>query len=163
MSWLPIVLALVIAQRLGELWLAARNTRRLKAQGAVEYGAGHYPLFVVLHAAWIATIAGLTPWTTTPSASLLLIYLVLQGARIWVIATLGPFWTTRIISLSGAPLVRDGPYRFIRHPNYWIASLEIAVLPLAFGQIGIALVFSLLNALLIAYRVRIENAALAAR
>lgn len=83
--------------------------------------------------------------------------------RIWVIATLGPFWTTRIISLSGAPLVRDGPYRFIRHPNYWIASLEIAVLPLAFGQIGIALVFSLLNALLIAYRARIENAARAAR
>lgn len=163
MTWLAIVLGFVVLQRLAELWLAGRNTRRLKARGAVEIGASHYPLFVILHTGWLVAIAALTPWTTTPNAGMLLIYLALQVARVWVIATLSPFWTTRIISLAGEPLVRKGPYRFIRHPNYWVASLEIAVLPLAFGQIGIAVVFSLLNLLLVAYRVRIENGALAGR
>ncbi|HWQ85585.1 MAG: hypothetical protein KKC29_15465 [Alphaproteobacteria bacterium] len=163
MIWLPAVLALVVAQRLAELWLAARNTRRLKAAGAVEIGAGHYPLFILLHGGWLAAIAIFTPWNTTPNLWLLGLYLLLQLARVWVIATLGRFWTTRIVSLPGAPLVRTGPYRFVRHPNYWVASLEIAVLPLAFGQVGVVVGFSLLNALLIAWRVRIEERVLTDR
>ena len=57
------------------------------------------------------------------------LYAVLQLGRLWVISTLGRFWTTRIITLPATPLVRRGPYRFMRHPNYLVASLEIAVLP----------------------------------
>lgn len=163
MTWLAAVLVLVIAQRSAELWLAARNTRRLKAAGAVEIGARHYPLFILLHAGWLAAIAVFTPWNTTPNVWPLGLYLLLQLARVWVIATLGRFWTTRIVSLPGAPLVKTGPYRFARHPNYWVASLEIAILPLAFGQVGVAVGFSVLNALLIAWRVRIEERALAGR
>jgi len=158
--WLWIVLAAVTAQRLGELWLANRNTRRLLAEGAVEIGAGHYPLFVLLHAGWLAAIALATPATTIPAPWLLAAYGVLQLGRLWVIATLGRFWTTRIITLPGAPLVRRGPYRFVRHPNYLVASLEIAVLPLAFGQVLIALVWSVANALLVAWRIRVEDRAL---
>ncbi|MDZ4053586.1 MAG: isoprenylcysteine carboxylmethyltransferase family protein [Phenylobacterium sp.] len=163
MTWLAVVLIFVVIQRLAELWLAARNTRRLKAAGGVEIGAGHYPLFILLHAGWLAAIAAFTPWNAAPNPWLLGLYLLLQLARVWVIATLGRFWTTRIISLPGAPLVRTGPYRFLRHPNYWVAFLEIAVLPLAFGQIFIAVAFSVLNALLIAWRVRIENRVLSER
>lgn len=163
MTWLAAVLILVVIQRLAELWLAARNSRRLKAAGGVESGAGHYPLFILLHAGWLAAIAASTPWNTAPNPWLLGLYLLLQLARVWVIATLGRFWTTRIISLPGAPLVRTGPYRFVRHPNYWVASLEIAVLPLAFGQTVVAVGFSVLNALLIAWRVRLEDRALADR
>ncbi|CAN7223281.1 isoprenylcysteine carboxyl methyltransferase family protein [Brevundimonas sp. LjRoot202] len=158
--WLWIVLAAVTAQRLGELWLANRNTRRLLAEGAVEIGAGHYPLFVLLHAGWLAAIALATPATTIPAPWLLAAYGVLQLGRLWVIATLGRFWTTRIITLPGAPLVRRGPYRFVRHPNYLVASLEIAVLPLAFGQVLIALVWSVANALLVGWRIRVEDRAL---
>ena len=161
--WLWPVLAAVAAQRLGELWLANRNTRRLLAEGAVEVGVGHYPLFVLLHASWLAAIALMTPTTTVPNLWLLTAYAVLQLGRLWVIATLGRFWTTRIITLPSAPLVRRGPYRFVRHPNYWVASLEIAVLPLAFGQVWIALVWSLANALLVGWRIRIENRALRER
>lgn len=161
--WLGIVLAAVTAQRLGELWLANRNTRRLLAEGAVEIGAGHYPLFVLLHAGWLAAIALATPATTIPDPWLLAAYGVLQLGRLWVIATLGRFWTTRIITLPGAPLVRRGPYRFVRHPNYLVASLEIAVLPLAFGQVLIALVWSVANALLVGWRIRVEDRALDGR
>lgn len=163
MMWFLIVLGLVVAQRLGELWLANRNTRRLMAQGAVEIGADHYPLFIVLHTAWLSALAIVTPWTAVPNPWLLAAYVVLQFGRVWVIATLGRFWTTRIITLPDAPLVRSGPFRFVRHPNYWVASLEIAILPLVFGQVWIALVFSVLNGMLIAWRVRVETAALAGR
>lgn len=163
MTWLAVVLVLVAIQRLAELWLAARNTRRLRAAGGVEIGAGHYPLFILLHAGWLVAIAVSSPGTTAPNLWLLDLYLLLQLARVWVIAALGRFWTTRIISLPGAPLIRTGPYRFVRHPNYWVASLEIAVLPLAFGQIGVAAGFSALNVLLIAWRVRVEDRALADR
>lgn len=163
MMWVPLVLGLVAAQRLGELVLARRNTTRLKAAGAIEIGADHYPLFVLLHGSWLVALAVFTAWTTLPNPWLIALFVLLQLGRVWVIATLGRFWTTRIISLAGAPLVRRGPYRFVRHPNYWIASLELAVLPLAFGQIWIALVWSVANALLVRHRVRIEEGALSER
>ena len=155
-----VVLIAVAAQRLWELWLANLNTRRLLAEGAVEIGARHYPLFVLLHASWLLALAMFTPSTTVPNVWLLALYGGLQFGRLWVIATLGRFWTTRIITLPSAPLVRRGPYRFVRHPNYVVASLEIAVLPLAFGQVWIALVWSLANALLVGWRIRVEDRAL---
>ncbi|TAJ65034.1 isoprenylcysteine carboxylmethyltransferase family protein [Brevundimonas sp.] len=163
MMWIWVVLAAVAAQRLWELWLADRNTKRLLAEGAVEVGAAHYPLFILLHASWLAAIAIVTPWTMVPNLWWLGLYIVLQFGRLWVIATLGRFWTTRIITLPAAPLVRRGPYRFMRHPNYLVASLEIAVLPLAFGQVWIALVWSVANALLVGWRIRIEDRALRER
>ena len=163
MSLFHIVLGLVVLQRLAELALAARNTRRLLAKGAVEVGRGHYPLIVALHAGWLAALALLVPADAPPLWPLLGLFLLLQAARIWVIASLGPYWTTRIITLPGAPLVRRGPYRWLRHPNYLVVVLEIAVLPLAFDAVGIAIVFSLLNAAMLWHRVRIESAALAAR
>ncbi|WP_332659555.1 isoprenylcysteine carboxyl methyltransferase family protein [Brevundimonas sp.] len=161
--WLWLVIGLVAAQRLWELGLAGRNTKRLIAEGAVEVGADHYPLFIVLHASWLAAIAVFTPWTTVPDARWMALYVALQFGRLWVITTLGRFWTTRIVTLPGAPLRTGGPYRFIRHPNYVVASLEILVLPLAFGQVWIALVWSIANALLVAWRIRIEDRALEER
>lgn len=161
--WVWAVLIAVAAQRLWEVRLADRNTRRLRAEGAVEVGAGHYPLFILLHASWLAAIAIVTPWTMVPNLWWLGLYGVLQFGRLWVIASLGRFWTTRIITLPSAPLIRRGPYRFMRHPNYVVASLEIAVLPLAFGQVWIALVWSVANALLVGWRIRVEDGALNGR
>jgi methyltransferase len=77
--------------------------------------------------------------------------------------SLGPYWTTRVISLPKAPLVRKGPYRFLRHPNYWIVVGEVALLPLVFGEVIVCIVFSLLNGALLFWRIRVENAALAGR
>lgn len=157
------ILLLVAIQRLGELVLAARNTRALLARGGREIGARHYPLFIALHSAWLAAILWAVPWQAQPVWALVAVFAVLQGLRVWVIATLGPYWTTRIITLEGAPLVRSGPYRFVRHPNYWIVTAEIAVLPLAFGAWQVALVFSVLNALLLRHRIAVEEGALTPR
>ncbi len=161
MSVLYAVLGFVIVQRAVELGVAARNTARLRDEGAVEVDARGYPWFVVLHAAWLASLLLLVPADAAPSWPLLAVFAVLQLGRLWVIATLGRRWTTRIIMLPGTPLVEGGPYRYLRHPNYVIVAGEIMVLPLAFGAAVIALVFSAGNLALIARRVSIENRALA--
>jgi methyltransferase len=154
-----VILALVTLQRLGELWLSNRNTRRLLERGAREVGRGHYPLIVAVHGLWLATLWWLAP--ERPIQWLWLgVYVALQLARIWVLATLGERWTTRIIILPDAPLVRSGPYRFFNHPNYVVVVGEIAVLPLVFGLWKIALLFSALNAAVLAVRIREENRAL---
>jgi methyltransferase len=154
-----LILALVTLQRLGELWLANRNTRRLLSHGAREHAPGHYPLIVAVHVLWLATL-----WWFGRDRPLdifwLAMFVIVEIARIWVLASLGPRWTTRIIVLPEAPLVRRGPYRFVNHPNYAVVAAEIAVLPLVFGLWPVALIFTALNAAVLAIRIHAENAAL---
>ena len=160
MSWAAVaILGYVTLERLLELVFAGRNTKRLLAKGAREHGAGHYPLIVAVHALWLATLWFLAI-DRVPDPFWLAMYVLLQAARIWVLATLGPRWTTRIIVLPGEDLVKEGPYRFLNHPNYWVVIGEIAVLPLVFALPWVALVFTLLNAAALAVRIREENRAL---
>ena len=144
---------------MGELWLSKRNTKRLLDQGAREHAPGHYPLIVALHVAWLAALWWLAPLQPIIPLWLALFVLVEVG-RIWVLTSLGERWTTRIIVLPDAPLVRRGPYRVIDHPNYLVVVAEILVLPLVFGLWRTALVFSVLNAAVLAIRIREENRAL---
>ena len=153
------IMLLVTLQRLSELIIARRNTAALMAQGAVEIGRAHYPVMVALHAAWLIAL-----WASVGGQSvnlpLLGVFAVLQALRVWVLATLGRRWTTRIIVLRGAPLVTGGPFRYLRHPNYTVVVLEIAVLPLVFGLVWMAVVFSLLNAAMLWVRIGAEHRAL---
>ena len=160
MSALYAVVGFILAQRLAELVYSTRNERRLKARGACEAGAGHYPLIVALHAAWLVALVLTVPPATPANLPLLGVFAALQAGRVWVIASLGERWTTRIIVLPGAPLVAKGPYRYLRHPNYAVVCGEIAVAPLMFGAWQVAAVFSVLNLALLRHRVRVEEAAL---
>jgi methyltransferase len=127
----------------------------------VESGARHYPLMVALHAAWLGGLWVLA-WDRPVSLGWLALYLGVEGLRAWTLMSLGERWTTRIVTLPGEPLVRRGPYRFTSHPNYVVVVAEIAILPLVFGMPLYALVFSLLNASLLAVRIAAEEAALRA-
>jgi len=162
-SHVEIIVALVALQRFAELIYAARNTRALLRRGAVEHGRGHYWMLVVVHAAWLMAILLAVPGDAPIAWLPLGLFVVLQLLRLWVIASLGPFWTTRIVSLPGAPLVRRGPYRFMRHPNYAIVIGELALLPLVFGAWRLAIVFTLLNLAVLTWRIRVEEQALAPR
>ena len=160
MSWAAIILALVTLQRLGELALARRNTARLLERGAIEIGASHYPLLVALHAAWLISL-WIFGWDRDVYWPALVAFALLQGLRLWVLASLGSRWTTRIIVLPGAPLIDSGPYRYVAHPNYAIVAGEIALLPLALNLPWLALLFSVLNAIVLRVRIRAEARALA--
>jgi methyltransferase len=155
-----VILALVTLLRLAELPWAEANRRRLIAAGGHEVAAGHYPLIVLVHVLWLAALWLLAPGEPV-NFILLFAFLLVEVGRIWVLATLGRRWTTRIIVVPGETLVARGPYRFVDHPNYVVVALEIALLPLVFGLWQVALVFSLLNAAVLAVRIRAENRALA--
>ena len=157
-----LILAFVTLQRLAELLISARNTSALRARGAYEVGAGHYPFMVTLHAAWLGGL-WLLAHDLPANGVLITLYAVLQLFRIWTMAALGDRWTTRIIVLPGAPLVRSGPYRFLNHPNYSVVVAEIALLPLVFGLVQYAVIFSVLNGILLLFRIRAEDRALANR
>lgn len=161
MSFAAVILGLVTLQRIGELVLSRCNTTRLKARGAIEIGADHYPLMVSVHAAWLIAlwIFGRDQDVNLAALSL---FVALQGVRLWILATLGPRWTTRILVLPGEPLITSGPYQYVSHPNYAVVAAEIALLPLALHLSLLALIFTGLNAAVLAIRIRVEARALAA-
>lgn len=162
-SWALVVFGYVIIQRLAELVYANANTRRLLAEGGREFGRRHYPLFILLHGGWLAAIALMAQPAASPSLLLLAAFIASQAFRFWTLASIGRWWTTRIISAPHFPRVKKGPYRFIPHPNYTVVVVEIALLPLLLGAPIVALAFSIANAMLLAWRIRVEAAVLEER
>ena len=154
------VMGYVTLARLVEMIIARRNTRHLMAIGGREYASEHYPALIAFHVIWLGSL-----WILTPGRALVPVWLIffalLQPLRVWVMAALGPRWTSRVIVVPGETLVTDGPFRFLRHPNYVIVVAEVATLPLAFGLWAIALAGTVVNAALLTVRIRAENAALA--
>jgi methyltransferase len=160
-GWGAALLAFLTLQRITELWWARLNERRLFAAGGVEYGHSHLPLIVLLHAAWLIGMWALA-YDRQVEPLFLVIVVFVQIGRFWVLATLGHRWTIRIIVVPGEKLVVRGPYRWLHHPNYAVVTGEFAAVPLTLGLPIFALVFSILNAAVLAIRIPAENAALAA-
>lgn len=167
-NWLLWLLVFVAAERTAELAIAKKNALRLLSQGAVEYGRDHYKYFVWLHVGfllslWIESIDRAYfphPVQTRFSLILLITFFGAQVARVWCIASLGRFWNTRVIVLPGAHVVKKGPYRLLRHPNYLVVACEIILLSLIFHAYWTCLAFSALNLLLVSYRISVEEQAL---
>jgi methyltransferase len=154
---------LVLAQRGLEELYSQFNTRALLRKGAYEVGREYYPVVAVTHLCWIAGIA-LFASTQPPVYSVPLVaFFILQVLRYWIIAALGPYWTHRIIVLPGAPVVKRGPYRFLRHPNYAVTLAETLLLPLAFGEVALAVVFTIIWAVVLRYKIILEDAGLEVR
>jgi methyltransferase len=154
---------LILIQRGAEEIHSARNTRALLARGAREEGASYYPVVAVAHLAWIASLFFLIPPDAPIFWPLIGLYILLQAVRYWVIATLGPYWTHRIVTLDEAPVVSSGAYRFVKHPNYAITIAETLLLPLAFSALALALIMTAIWVAVVSYKIRLEDAALAAR
>lgn len=164
-GWLVAYLAVLAVQRVSELVLSARNATRLVARGAIEHGRGHFPYMIALHALFPAALVaevlarGLAP--DPPSPVWAVIWLAAQALRYASIRSLGERWTVRVLTLPGAPLVRRGPYRWLKHPNYLAVAIEFVAAPLMFGAWRTALAFSLANLVVLGVRIRCEDRALA--
>ncbi|MEU9092750.1 isoprenylcysteine carboxyl methyltransferase family protein [Streptomyces sp. NPDC087901] len=166
MIWYSALVLAVAGERLAELAVALRNTRWALARGGTESGRGHYPAMVALHTALLAGClaeAGLAdrPFVPLLGWTMAAVVVAAQALRWWCIRTLGPRWNTRVIVVPGLPLVTGGPYRLLRHPNYVAVAAEGIALPLVHGAWVTAVLFTVLNAALMAVRVRCEEAALA--
>ncbi len=166
MSWFAGLIALVGLERLAELRLSLANTAWAKARGGREYGQGHYPPMVVLHTALLGgalleVVVLDRPFLPLLGWTMLALDAASQALRWWCITTLGKQWNTRVVVVPDLPLVRRGPYAVISHPNYVAVVVEGAALPLVHSAWVTALVFTVLNAMLLRVRIRTENAALA--
>lgn len=166
LAFFTVLVALVALERLAELVVSTRNARWALAQGGRETGQGHYVVMVVLHTGLLVG-ALVEAWWRRPDAPLLLaatmfaLVLASQALRWWCIATLGRQWNTRVIVVPGLPLVRSGPYRRLRHPNYVAVVVEGFALPLVHAAWWTAVVFTVANAVLLMVRIRVEERALA--
>lgn len=160
--WAVLFLAYVIVERLIELPIATRNTKRLKAVGGVEHSPGHYPLIVAVHTSWILAMVWLGH-DTYLNYVWLGVYAVLQILRVYILGTLGTRWTTRIIVLPDETKVTKGPFGLVPHPNYLLVIAEIMVAPLVLGLWEVAAVFGALNAAVLVIRISAEERAWAAR
>jgi methyltransferase len=167
-AYLVLVL-LTGAERIVELAVSKRNAAAAFARGGIEYGQRHFPWMVALHTglllACIAEVFLLDrPFIPLLGWPMLVIALLCQAGRYWCITALGQQWNTRVIVVPGAGAVRArGPYRWswLRHPNYVIVAIEGIALPLVYSAWITALVFTVLNAiLLLRFRIPTENDAL---
>ena len=166
MTWYLLLIGAVAVERLAEVVVAERHRPVSKEHGGVEFGAGHYPAMVTLHTALLAgcllePVLLHRPFIPALGWPMLLIALAAQALRWWCITTLDYQWNTRVIVIPGAARVTGGPYRFLPHPNYVAVIAEGFALPLVHTAWITALVFTILNAVLLRTRIHVENGALA--
>jgi methyltransferase len=152
-------ISFVILLRIGELLLSKKNEKWLLQNGAIEYGNKHYPFIVALHVLFIISLILEYSTQQTPSYSLFsfFLYFLLLAFKTWVILSLGKFWNTKICHIPNVPLIKKGPYKHFKHPNYLVVIAEIAVIPLAFHLYYTAIIFTLLNAIMLFIRIKEEN------
>ena len=161
-----VVVGLVALERLAELVVSRRNAAWSLARGGREYGRGHYPAMVVLHSGFLVAmlVEAFVRRPEVPTVlawSMLALVVTSQALRWWCILTLGPRWNTRVIVVPDLPAVRTGPYRVLAHPNYVAVVVEGIALPMVHAAWITAVTFTVLNAILLTVRLRVEDAALA--
>jgi len=160
-----VLIAAIALQRLWELGVSNRHLRALRARGAYEIGAAHYPWMVALHAAFLISCPAEVwllrrPWRPEIATVAMAVLVAALVLRWWVLSTLGDRWTTRVMVLPGEKLINDGPYRWLRHPNYSVVVLEILAIPMLHCAWLTAAVFSAANLLVLRARIGVEDAAL---
>lgn len=164
MKFFYIFFMTIMIQRLVELKIARRNEKLLKIEGAMEYGQRHYYVMIMMHCLFfVSLLIEVTKFGKQRSViwpMILSLFFILQFCRIWVLRTLGKFWNTKILVLPDAEVILNGPYRIVRHPNYLIVSLEILLIPLLFNAFATAIIFTILNLLILSIRIPAEEKAL---
>jgi methyltransferase len=164
--WMWIFILLIIGQRLVELVIAKKNEKWMKARGGIETGGEHYKWFIYLHTLFFMSIL-LEVLMKVNSQDIrfnyvyFVVFFAAQLARFWCIYSLGRFWNTKIIVLPRVSLIKKGPYKYVKHPNYIIVAVELFVIPMLFGAYVSAIAFPILHIILLRIRIPAEEKALA--
>jgi methyltransferase len=160
-----IVYALVAIHRLSEI-VISRARMRARPEKALVHEPGLFPLMVLLHVLVLVLAPAeallldrpFVPLLAGSSAALLV---GATAIRIWTLRTLGRAWNVRVLVPAASEVVIDGPYRWIRHPNYLVVIVELASLPLLHTAWLSAIGLSLFNGVVLWRRIRTEEEALA--
>lgn len=160
-----LVVITVAIQRLFELFKSRRQVNALVARGGREHASGHYVFMVLVHALWFASMLAEVfllkrPFVWPLCAVALILTLCGNTLRYLSMKALGDRWTTRIVTLPGEKPVVTGIYQYLRHPIYLGVVLELAGIPLLHSAYLTALLFAVLNALVLRIRIREEEKAL---
>ena len=160
-----IVITILLLQRVSELVISKRNEKWLRNQGAIDYGASHYYFIVAVHALFFISVIAEFIYANNIAINwwLIIVAIILQLFRVWILLTLGNYWSTKILVVPNAPLIKTGPYRFVRHPNYVLVALELIVIPMIFNLYITTGIFLLLNSYVLSIRMREEDKALGYR
>jgi methyltransferase len=160
--WLFI--SIIITQRILELFVAKQNEKWMKSQGAIEFGKRHYPVIVFVHILFFISLITEVQFFQKDISPLwplfLVAFLAVQAVRIWALLSLGRFWNTKILVLPGAAVIKKGPYKYLKHPNYCVVVLELIIIPLMFHAYFTAILFTLLNMFVLSIRIPAEEYAL---
>lgn len=165
---LPAFTGLVLAVgagRLIELAISQQRRRALAQRGATLIAERHFPAMVLLHTGVLVAAlaeAWLAARPVIPIVSVVALGLVFAAStlRWWVIQALGQHWNVRVVNSLSLGVVTDGPYRWVRHPNYLAVFLELLALPLVHGAFVTAIVGSAAHVWVLAQRIRAEEAVL---
>lgn len=148
----------IIFLRLAELVVAKRNEQWAKKRGAVEHGQSHYPFIVLLHIMFIISmIAEYMYKGGYFNLIMLLVFFVVCVIKVWIIASLGKYWNTKILRVPGSEFIKKGPYKLFRHPNYFIVICEIIIIPMVYNLYFTAIIFTILNAVMLTIRIGVEE------
>ena len=154
-----IYITLLIIQRFSELTIARRNEKWLRSQGAIEYGREHYPFIVTMHTLFFVSM--IIEYIFSPHMNINWVFLILvvmvMSFKFWALSSLGKYWNTKIFRIPGVYPVKKGPYKFLKHPNYMEVVLEIALIPLVFHLYLTAILFTILNAVMLYVRIKVEE------
>lgn len=157
-------ITLVILQRIVELRIAKKNEKWMKANGGFEIGQKHYKYIVLVHVMFFISLIFEVTVLDKSVSSLWLLFLLFftlaQALRVWSLLSLGRFWNTKIIIVPNVNIISKGPYKFIRHPNYLVVVIELLVIPLIFNAFWTAILFSVLNMIVLSIRIPAEEQAL---
>lgn len=155
--------SLLIVQRIYELHLSGEHEREMKILGATEYDTNGYKFIVVMHISFLVCLVIENLYhghINRFSYSLFIVFVLAQLLRYWAIISLGKFWNTKIIVLREAIVIKKGPYKYFKHPNYAAVIFEFFSLPLIFSLYYCAIIFSMLNLIVLFRRINIEEKAL---
>jgi methyltransferase len=154
-----IFITFFVLQRISELFIARRNEKWLLSQGAIQYGQSHYHFMIALHTLFIVSI--ITEYNLSGHPSIdwlfLVLFILVLSFKFWALSSLGKYWNTKIYRIPGVYPVKKGPYKFLKHPNYMEVVCEIAIIPLVFHLYYTAVIFTVLNAVMLWVRISVEN------
>ena len=173
MSLLSFALSVVMGLMIAEARVSSANEQRLRARGAIEPPGDVYRLMALLYPGAFLAMGAEGIWRAIGAGgglsasdepawavSGLVLFIASKVLKYWAIRSLGERWTFKVLVLPGVPLVTDGPYRYVAHPNYIAVVGELVGAAMMFGAAITGPLMVIAFGLALVARLKIEQRAL---